>query len=278
MTNASLSFLPWVRQGAAAAIANADTLDATPTAVASVSPQMTLNGMAVTTTGIRLRGPGDAVGIDPNQVIRTDPRAGANDFESNCFASIEFDRPDLPWLLTPARANSAKQLRPWLCLVVLRKQQGVSLDNTPGAALPVLRITSPARADLELPSLVDCWAWAHAQVAADDSTAALVSTALTGPPEQALSRLISPRILAPETDYIACVVPTFEVGRKAGLGLAVTDDDLKTLAPAWALKPPTPPAVLPDVLLPVYFRWEFRTGEGGNFESLAMRQGSIRTR
>jgi hypothetical protein len=269
MSNASLSFLPWVRQGAAAAIANADTLDATPAAVASVSPQMTLNGMAVTTTGIRLRGPGDAVGIDPNQVIRTDPRAGTNDFESNCFASIEFDRPDLPWLLTPARANSAKQLRPWLCLVVLRKQQGVSLSNTPGAALPVLLITSPARADLELPSLADCWAWAHAQVAADDSTAAQVNTALTGPPEQTLSRLVSPRILAPETDYIACVVPTFEVGRKAGLGLAVTDDDLKTLAPAWALKPPTPPAVLPDVLLPVYFQWEFRTGEGGNFESLA---------
>ena len=41
MANASLSFLPWVRQGAAAAIANADTLDATPAAVASVSPQMT---------------------------------------------------------------------------------------------------------------------------------------------------------------------------------------------------------------------------------------------
>ena len=269
MTNATLSFLPWVRQGAAAAIANADTLDATPAAVASVSPQMTLNGMAVTTTGIRLRGPGDAVGIDPNQVIRTDPRAGTNDFESNCFASVEFDRPDLPWLLTPARANSAKQLRPWLCLVVLRKQQGVSLDNAPGAALPVLRIATPARADLELPSLADCWAWAHAQVAADDSTAALVNTALTGPPDQTLSRLISPRILAPETDYMACVVPTFDVGRKAGLGQAVTDDDLKTLAPAWALKPPTPPDVLPDVLLPVYFRWEFRTGEGGNFESLA---------
>ena len=209
------------------------------------------------------------MGIDPNQVIRTDPRAGTNDFESNCFASVEFDRPDLPWLLTPARANSAKQLRPWLCLVVLRKQQGVSLDNTPGAALPVLRITPPARADLELPSLADCWAWAHAQVAADDSTAALVNTALTGPPDQTLSRLICPRILAPETDYIACVVPTFEVGRKAGLGQAVTDDDLKTLAPAWALKPPTPPDVLPDVLLPVYFHWEFRTGEGGNFESLA---------
>ena len=34
MTNASLSFLPWVRQGAAAAIANADTLDATLAAVA----------------------------------------------------------------------------------------------------------------------------------------------------------------------------------------------------------------------------------------------------
>ena len=267
MTDASLSFLPWVRQGAAAAIANPDTLDATPPAAATVSPKLALNNRNLTSPGIRLRGPGDAIGIDPNQVIRTDPRPGATDFESNCFASIEFDRPDFPWLLTPAHANSARQLRPWLCLVVLRKQQGVSVNSVQGAPLPVLKISAPARADVELPSLSDCWAWAHAQVAGD---ATAVAGALGGPPDQALSRLMSPRILAAETDYVACVVPTFDVGRKAGLGQPVTDADLKTLAPAWSLQPPTPPAVLPDVLLPVYFHWEFRTGQGGNFESLAI--------
>jgi hypothetical protein len=198
MTNATLSFLPWVRQGAAAAIANADTLDATPAAVASVSPQMTLNGMAVTTTGIRLRGPGDAVGIDPNQVIRTDPRAGTNDFRVELLRLRRVRSPGPALAPDPPRANSARQLRPWLCLVVLRKQQGVSLGQcSPARPSRFFGSPSPARADLELPSLADCWAWAHAQVAADDSTAALVNTALTGPPDQTLSRLISPRILAP---------------------------------------------------------------------------------
>ena len=32
--------------------------------------------------------------------------------------------------------------------------------------------------------------------------------------------------LSADTDYIACVVPTFELGRKAGLGLPIADTDL----------------------------------------------------
>ena len=59
--------------------------------------------------------------------MRTDPRPDTSDFEPNCFPSIEFDRPDFPWLFTPARANANAQLRPWLCLVVVRKQDGVQL-------------------------------------------------------------------------------------------------------------------------------------------------------
>ena len=39
-----------------------------------------------------------------------------------------------------------------------------------------------------------------------------------GATELSLSRLVCPRMLEPDTDYIACVVPTFELGRKAGLG------------------------------------------------------------
>ena len=87
-----------------------------------------------------------------------------------------------------------------------------------------------------------------------------------GTPELSLSRLLCPRLLTPNTDYIACVVPTFELGRKAGLGLEITESELTNpsgLKPAW---PPAPPST--TVTLPVYHHWRFRTGEGGDFESL----------
>ncbi|HEX7948225.1 MAG TPA: hypothetical protein VF495_26405, partial [Phenylobacterium sp.] len=264
--SASLSFIAWARQGAASAITTADALSPAPSATANVAARLTLNGKRLPDVAVRLRGPADAAGIDPNQVIRTDPRPGATDFESNCFASVEFDRPDLPWVLTPAKANAKRQLRPWICLVVVRKQPGVTLDNLPGSQLPVLRIATPARPDLELPDLTDCWAWAHGQAAAADSTVPPVTDALNGAPEQNLSRLVSPRILAPETDYLACVVPTFDVGRLAGLGLPLPDVTAAgSLTPAWSFTP----AVPGEVLLPVYYSWSFHTGPGGDFQAVA---------
>ena len=47
-------------------------------------------------------GPGDVVGIDPRQIIRTEPRPFTSNFEPNYLCGIEFDAPDLPWLFTPA--------------------------------------------------------------------------------------------------------------------------------------------------------------------------------
>jgi hypothetical protein len=82
-----------------------------------------------------------------------------------------------------------------------------------------------------------------------------------------LSRLLCPRRLDPDTNYTACVVPTFELGRKAGLGIAISDNEVtaaNALAPAWSMKP-TAPA---QVTLPIYHQWRFRTGSGGDFESL----------
>jgi hypothetical protein len=269
MPDAVLSFLPWVRQGAAAAITVEDTLGASRLPpVAAVAAALTLNGAPLPTPPVTLRGPADVVGIDANQVVRTDPRPDTADFEPNCFASIEFDRPDFPWLFTPAKANSKGQLRPWLCLVVVEKRAGVTLTAAVDGPLSTLRIAASPAA--ELPDLKESWAWAHAQVAADLPTEAALRAALAGGPQRTLSRLLCPRFLAPETEYIACVVPTFELGRRAGLGLPVSDQDLDpasgVLAPAWSLAPA--PA---EVLLPVYYRWEFRTGQQGDFESLARR-------
>ena len=263
---ANLSFLPWVRQGASGGIGAVDTLGPNQPAVADVSIALTVNTTSLPAVPVRLRGPADAVGIDAHQIIRTDPRPGTSGFEPNCFPSIEFDRADFPWLFTPARANADGRLRPWLCLVVVRAQPGVQLTTSPDSPLPVLRIAAPARPAAELPDLKDSWAWAHSQAAAGGPIA--VSDALNGAPQLSLSRLVCPRILKPETDYLACVVPVFELGRKAGLGLPIADADLTAagaLAPAWTITATGPV----QAQLPVYYSWQFRTGEGGDFESLA---------
>src|SRR3712207_5703869 len=99
---ADLSFLPWVRQGAAGAIATVDTLGSAQAAVADVAITLRVNDSPLPAVPVRLRGPADVVGIDAHQVVRTDPRPGTDDFEPNCFPSIEFDRADFPWLFTPA--------------------------------------------------------------------------------------------------------------------------------------------------------------------------------
>ncbi len=265
---ASLTFLPWVRQGAASLIATRDTLSADQPGAASLSAALTINTTVMPPVTVRLRGPADVVGIDSNQIIRREPQPGTADFEPNYFPCIEFDRADFPWLFTPAAAANAK-LRPWLCLVVVRQQDGVTLASSVDAPLPSLQIAAPANAAAELPDLNECWAWAHAQAAGADSTAVEVRAALEGAPQLSLSRLICPRILSPNTAYIACVVPTFELGRKAGLGLTIADSDLfvaSALAPAWSLSPA--PA---QVMLPVYHYWKFQTGAGGDFASLAAR-------
>jgi hypothetical protein len=263
--------LPWVRQGLAGAITTVDTLGPEQAAVADISVTLNVNNAPLPAVPVQLRGPADVVGIDAHQIVRSDPCAASIDFEPNCFPAVEFDRADFPWLFTPACANTNSQLRPWLCLVVVRKQEGVQLTSTASTPLPTLQITTPAKPFLELPNLQECWAWAHAQAAANNtSDPNAVTAALDGAPELSLSRLVCARVLTPDTDYIACVVPTFDLGRKAGLGLPIADTDLtaaNALAPAWTLTAAAPT----QVQLPVYYSWQFRTGAAGDFESLARR-------
>jgi hypothetical protein len=261
-TQAALHFLPWVRQGAAGAISTVDTLGPNQPAAALMQLKLRVNNADVNLPA-RLYGPGDVLAIDSRQVVRTDPRNRAGNFEPNYFPAIEFDNPDFPWLFTPAGKNANDQLRPWICLIVVRKQSGVTLRGNSGGALPFLEIKSPATPADELPNLGESWAWAHAQVSgtvADTSPDA----ALKSRPDLTVSRLICPRRLQPRTGYFACVVPAFEIGLKVGLGLPVTEQDERQLLPSWRSGAQSPP----EITLPVYYSWEFRTGELGDFESL----------
>lgn len=263
LTSANYVFLPWVRQGLAADIPTPD-MSASQRGFVAVPVRLRVNGGEPLERRVRLYGPGDIVGIDPQQVVRIEPRHLAADFEPNYFPAVEFDRPDFPWLFTPARAVEQGRLRPWLCLVVVRKQAGVQLRSGADLPLPVLTIEPPAVPADELPDLAEAWAWAHAQVVGSRRSAAALQAALAGDPALTVSRLLCPRRLDPLTDYLACVVPTFELGVRAGLGRPIMPADEAHLAPAWASGDAAPP----DVTLPVYLHWEFRTGTGGDFEAM----------
>lgn len=258
-------FLPWVAAGMAANIPNeaTESLSATQAATVSLRLKLKINEEAPVEKTARLYGPGDVTAIDPQQVVRVEPRNLTTDFEPNYLPAIEFDRPDFPWLFTPAKADAQQRLRPWLCLIVVRKQAGVELRPSTTLPVAVLDIKSPARPADELPDLSESHLWAHAQVTG--STKANLKTTLESQPAKNISRLLCPRRLNTETEYIACVVPAFEVGRRAGLNESL--EAINTLAPSWESGDEAPD----QIKLPVYYSWEFRTGKGGDFEELVRR-------
>jgi hypothetical protein len=213
---------------------------------------------------VRVYGPADVTEIDVRQVVRTVPRADADNAEIDDLVHVEFDRPDLPWLFTPAGPDAAGRLTPWLTLVVAKRHH-LAWGDVRGAVR-----SAKIRRD-QLQPLGDAWAWAHAQVmgarAANATTEPTLERRLSE--ENAahnVSRLICPRRLEPSTTYVACVVPTFLAGAQAALGLT----PVTTLAPAWGTAANFNAGDPSDmVTLPVFFAWEFSTAEAGNFESLA---------
>lgn len=260
--SAGFTFLPWIRRGLARSIGVTDAPDALLTARVTLPVAVRVDGVGEVGASVRLYGPGDVTGIERGQVTRTEPRPGTTSFEAGYMASVQFARADLPWLFTPA-APDGERLRPWLVLVVVRRREGVRLERHAGGPLPVLEIAAPARGGEELPDLAQSWAWAHAQIAGIPvgQTPAQI---LDGSPGVACSRLVCPRRLAPGTAYLACVVPAFAIGVKAGLGDPIEAADEDDLAPAWA--PDAGP-----IRLPAYYSWEFATGPAGSFETLVRR-------
>jgi hypothetical protein len=243
-----------------------DTFDETLPARAELTVDVQLaDGAGSATPNVFVYGPGDVTALDERQVARFEPKRGANDWTPSWFPSIEFERPDLPWLFSPY-APETDRLRPWCVLVVVELREGVTYEESrPPTQRPALTVEGPASGndprtvpDIELPDLEDSWAWAHVHICGDFAAADLDAESETHP-ELVVSRIVSPRRLHEGRRYRACLVPAFEAGRAAGLGERQVDD---TLAPAWS-----PGQEL--VTLPVYYSWEFGTGPEGDFASLA---------
>ncbi|WP_410675214.1 hypothetical protein [Amycolatopsis sp. cmx-4-68] len=275
MTTNAYTFLPWLRTGISASV---DT-DPGTAQRASVPVDLLVTGEAAgvdpisTPVGrnVQLYGPGDVIGVDPRAISRVEPRPGVAGVEPNFLAHIEFSEEDFPWRYSPAPSGPATQrLAPWLALVVLAT--GTEFTAAAGTdPLPAIDVTDPA-GTLPPPGQLGAWAHVHVDgsltepIATDSTGAALAAlqNVLRSNPDSACSRLVCPRHLEPDTAYEAFLVPAFETGRLAGLGLdpAVSPGALYA---AWGPHYPNRPA---ENRLPYYHRWAFRTGSAGDFEFL----------
>src|SRR5438105_3747343 len=158
MAETAYHFLSYVRSGFAASITQPDTFGAAQPALAVAPVGVTISGVPTPVTHQAVvRGPGDVIGITGTQVIRTDPIDGAVGVEPNHFAQVEFDRPDLPWLFTPAAAVG-ERLRPWIVLVVVDVDGPHACTLSQASPLPQLLV--PAEAGAQLPDLKDSLLWA----------------------------------------------------------------------------------------------------------------------
>lgn len=259
-------FLAWLRRGMARGIGDPDNDPGSALPVRSTIRaivDLTDSRGVDASTGVTLQmvGPGDVVGLDGGQVVRMVPPDGAVDVEANDFPFVELVAPDLPWLLTTAQATpDQERLRPWLVLVCVEERDGVEFDAST-QPLPVLRLSGDD-AEIELPDLAESWAWAHVQSMVPKPQ---IDAELAAGSGAVIARLLCPRQLVGGRRYRAAVVPAFDVGRVAGLGL--DPSEFTEAAPAWVLG-----AMPPVVELPVYATWTFTTSaEPGDFEELARR-------
>jgi hypothetical protein len=168
-----------------------------------------------------LFGPGDVQRLAATAITRRFPTPGASDAEETKLALVEFAAADLPWRYTPAAATGAV-LRPWLVLLVGHRSPD-EIVLRPDGRVTLGTVTQAGH------KLVDSWQWAHVHQ-------------VDGPP---IARILAPLKLAPDDDYVACLVPAFT---------ATGADSWDGSAPATC---------------DCYDLWAFRTGPLGDFPELA---------
>ena len=179
------------------------------------------------TKKINVVGPGDVKNISERVVVRVNPARNIHNFEANNLAYIEFYEEDFLWRYTPASPDMAnvtnsKRLRPWLALIVLKDDEFT--EKYISDSLPYISVKSD-KFDNAFHQPSQTWAFGHVhfnQVLEAASAAALiteVTNELNADPDTAVCRLLCPRKLNKNTQYTAFLIPSFETGRRSGLGL-----------------------------------------------------------
>ncbi len=162
----------------------------------------------------------DVEPLNDSDVLAVAPTKGSRGAETTKAAHIEFRDSDLPWRYSP-KLESGGRVTPWMALLVGTSDEITVADNTVLVELAVLNDHDLTQSDR----------WAHV----DESEG------------RNISRLLSPRQLLPQKNYLACLIPTF-------------DDNGNR---SWTVPEQNPMA------LPLLYFWRFSTDEAGDFISLA---------
>jgi hypothetical protein len=271
-------FLPWLRKGLASKITQTENTIPTngPLLRATMSGTVQINNSTSDysiSKDFKLFGPGDIVRLNASAIVRTDPSADITNFESNYLASIDFYEEDLPWRYTPAVAHDSapQRLSPWMCLIALKKDEYSINTEKAGFHKIVLTQKGITAAAEIFPPQDQLWAWAHVQVnksftgLPDDDIPQIIAQ-IEQNPNIAFSRILCPRRLDNNTAYTCFLIPTFESGRLAGLGL--DPEATRSLERAWNAGSNENPSQYPNEF-PFYHSWSFQTAILGDFETLA---------
>ena len=184
---------------------------------------------------------------------------------------IEFYDEDFPWRYSPNVPTNNK-VNPWLALVVLKEEEFEDIKNVADQPLPAIDVKT---FEGTFPPATQQWAWAHVQINkalgnAENVNQTNIDTILNNlentldsNPDLGYSRIVCPRKLEPKVGYHAFLIPTFETGRLAGLGLdpASSPSALQISWDSYEGKEATS-------RIPYYHRWYFATGTQGDFEYL----------
>lgn len=210
----------------------------------------------------QLLGAGDITGLVRSMVAAVEPASSARAVEPNYFPYVDFADADFPWRYS-LFAGSTRRCPTWIALIALEAAEFRFLDARIGP-LPAIEILDPAAC---LPDLNQSWAFGHVQLEASDlpanPTSSQLQTFLTAHPERHHARLLCTRRLRDSTAYFLLLVPTYEAGRRVGLGEEGVLDPWN--APSWT------GATRGPLRLPYYAQWSFRTSTLEDIESLARR-------
>lgn len=295
---AHYAFLPWVRQGISSQIDELENKGASPTggmakerAELEVEIRIGSNDTSgaerdneTVTKTLKVLGPPDIAAIQTKAIVRTEPKARVNNFEANGLAYIEFYQEEFLWAYTPARASYGSgegesdddvgRLTPWLALICLKDDEFTLTENSDG--LSTIAIPEGNIADV-FHDQETHWAWGHVHLNTEmqatnyDDQVEEFDDELAEDPDTGLCRLVCPRKLVKETNYTAFLIPAFETGRLAALGEDYTDEYAQEMS--WSNNDSTPGDYYTSRTrgfeFPVYYQWNFATGEHGDFETLA---------
>ncbi|MER2600173.1 MAG: hypothetical protein ABTQ73_11700 [Caldilineales bacterium] len=167
----------------------------------------------------------DVAGLKPGAIKHMAPAPFARDAETTKFVHIDLWEKDLPWRYTP-QANSPA-LRPWLVLLV-----GTGEEIEVRGGIANVKDSVLIAHDLKHSHL-----WAHTQW--DGHTT--------------IARILSPRKLAAQTEYVAALVPAFNQDGQ----------EMWTVAGNAVQR-----SFGSKGILPAFHFWRFWTADAGDFETL----------